>query len=248
MIDKGSRFNTPAPPQPVDPFSGVLLIDKPMGPTSHDIVDRIRRTFGIKKVGHGGTLDPMATGLLIMLLGKGTKLSDRFLGSDKTYEGTLRLGAATDSQDAQGEIINEGDPSGITEEQVRDEMAKHLGDSMQMPPMVSAVKVNGVPLYKQARKGKTVERKSRLIHLYQFKLLRFESPDAEFVMRCTKGTYVRTLCHDIGEDLGCYAHLIRLRRTRSGDLDIQQALPLDQALKMSKDELLKHILPLHQFA
>jgi tRNA pseudouridine55 synthase len=127
-------------------------------------------------------------------------------------------------------------------------MAKRLGDSMQMPPMVSAVKVAGVPLYKHARKGKTVERKSRLIHLYQFKMLRFESPDAEFEMRCTKGTYVRTLCHDIGEDLGCYAHLIRLRRTRSGSLGIDQALPLDEVLKMSKPELLEHILPLRQFA
>jgi tRNA pseudouridine55 synthase len=248
MKTQNPRFNAPAAPQPVDPFSGILLIDKPMGPTSHDIVNRIRRTFGIKKVGHGGTLDPMATGLLIMLLGKGTKLSDRFLGSDKSYEGTLRLGASTDSQDAQGEIINEADPSQITETQLREEMAKRLGDSMQMPPMVSAVKVAGVPLYKHARKGKTVERKARLIHLYQFKMLRFESPDAEFEMRCTKGTYVRTLCHDIGEDLGCYAHLIRLRRTRSGSLGIDQALPLDQVLKMSKPELLEHILPLRQFA
>jgi tRNA pseudouridine55 synthase len=248
MKPANPRFNAPAAPQDIDPFSGVLLIDKPMGPTSHDIVNRIRRHFGIKKVGHGGTLDPMATGLLIMLLGKGTKLSDRFLGSDKTYEGTLRLGAATDSQDAQGEIIAEGDPTGITEAQVRDEMTKHLGDSMQMPPMVSAVKVGGKPLYKLARKGKTVERKSRLIHLFQFKLLRFESPDADFVMRCTKGTYVRTLCHDIGADLGCHAHLTRLRRTRSGTLDIEQALPLDVVMKMDRNELLKHVLPIRQFA
>ncbi|MBT3191145.1 MAG: tRNA pseudouridine(55) synthase TruB [Verrucomicrobia bacterium] len=247
MKSVNTRFSAPAAPQPVDPFSGVLLIDKPMGPTSHDIVNRIRRGFGIKKVGHGGTLDPMATGLLIMLLGKGTKLSDRFLGSDKTYEGTLHLGAATDSQDAQGEVTDEGDPSGITEEQVREAMTSRIGDSMQMPPMVSAVKVAGKPLYKHARKGKTVERKARLIHLFQFKMLQFDSPDAEFVLRCTKGTYVRTLCHDIGIELGCYAHLSRLRRTRSGSLDISQALPLDQAMKMERNELLKHILPIHQF-
>jgi tRNA pseudouridine55 synthase len=246
-MNGAGRYGAPAAPQSVDPFSGVLLIDKPMGPTSHDIVNRIRRTFGIKKVGHGGTLDPMATGLLIMLLGKGTKLSDRFLGSDKTYEGTLRLGITTDSQDAQGEVVREGDASGITEQQVRDEMTKRVGDSFQTPPMVSAVKVDGLPLYKHARKGRTVERKPRLIHIFQFKLLRFEHPDADFVMRCTKGTYVRTLCHDIGTDLGCGAHLTRLRRTRSGTLDIAQALPMDEVIQMSRDELAKHILPLRQF-
>ncbi len=246
-MNRVGRYGAPAAPQPVDPFSGVLLIDKPMGPTSHDIVNRIRRTFGIKKVGHGGTLDPMATGLLIMLLGKGTKLSDRFLGSDKTYEGTMRLGITTDSQDAQGEVLSESDASGVTEEQVREEMTKRVGDSFQTPPMVSAVKVDGQPLYKHARKGKTVERKPRLIHVFQFKLLRFENPDADFVMRCTKGTYVRTLCHDIGSDLGCGAHLTRLRRTRSGSLDISQALPMDEVMQMSRDTLAEHILPIRKF-
>jgi len=242
------QFGAPAPPQAMDPFGGVLLIDKPMGPTSHDIVHRVRRHFNIPKVGHGGTLDPMATGLLILLLGKGTKLSDRFLGSDKTYEGTLRLGAATDSQDAQGEIISEADPAGVTEAQMLEEMAKRVGDSLQTPPMVSAVKVDGMALYKHARKGRTVERKARLIHVFQFNLLRFELPDADFVLRCTKGTYVRTLCHEIGRDLGCGAHLTRLRRTRSGALDIAQALPLDQVLQMSRETLAKHILPLGQFS
>ncbi len=247
MSPAAGRFNAPAPPQDADPLSGVLLIDKPMGPTSHDIVNRIRRTFRIKKVGHGGTLDPMATGLLIILLGKGTKLSDRFLGSDKVYEGTVRFGVETDSQDAQGEIVSEGDPSHITEEILREEMQKRVGDSFQTPPMVSAVKVNGVPLYKHARKGKTVERKPRLIHVFQFKLNRFELPDADFVLRCTKGTYVRTLCHDIGQDLGCGAHLTRLRRTCSGSLDIKQALPLDQVMQMDVDTLATHILPVRQF-
>ena len=246
-MNANARFTAPAPPQDIDPFSGVLLIDKPMGPTSHDVVHRIRRNFKIKKVGHGGTLDPMATGLLIILLGKGTKLSDRFMGSDKIYEGTLRLGSATDSQDAQGETISEADPSNITEEQVREEMQKLCGDSFQMPPMVSAIKVKGVPLYKHARKGKTVERKARLIHLYQFKLLNFEMPDAAFVVKCTKGTYVRTLCHDIGENLGCGGHLARLRRTRSGKLDIEQALTMDKVMKMSREELAEHILPIRNF-
>ena len=241
------RFGSPAAPQEIDPFSGVLLVDKPMGPTSHDIVHRIRKNFQIKKVGHGGTLDPMATGMLVILLGKGTKLSDRFMGSNKTYEGTLRLGSATDSQDAQGEIISEGDPSHITEEQVREEMQKLTGDSFQMPPMVSAIKVKGVPLYKHARKGKVIERKARFIHLYQFKMLNFELPDAEFVVKCSKGTYIRTLCHDIGETLGCGGHLARLRRTTCGNLDISQTLSMDKIMKMSRDELSKHILPISNF-
>jgi tRNA pseudouridine55 synthase len=246
-VTGAKRYGNSVAPQEIDPFSGVLLVDKPMGPTSHDIVYRIRRNFNIKKVGHGGTLDPMATGLLIILLGKGTKLSDSFMGSDKIYEGTLRLGSATDSQDAQGEIISEGDPSHITEEQGLAEMEKLKGDSMQMPPMVSAIKVKGVPLYKHARNGKVVERKARLIHLYQFKMLNFDLPDADFVVKCTKGTYIRTLSHDIGENLGCGGHLARLRRTASGKLDISQALTMDKIMKMSRDELAKHIIPVANF-
>ena len=241
------NIKAPAPPQDNDPLSGVLLIDKPMGPTSHDIVYRIRKHFKIKKVGHGGTLDPMATGLLIILLGKGTKLSDRFMGSDKIYEGTLRLGTVTDSQDAQGEIISEADTSAITAEMVEAEMNALKGDSFQLPPMVSAIKIDGVPLYKHARKGKEVERKKRFIHIYSFKLLNFQNPDAEFVVKCSKGTYVRTLCHDIGQNLSCGAHLARLRRTRSGKLDIAQALTVDKVMRMSREELAEHVLPIRQF-
>ena len=247
MNAKPTNYTAPPPPQDADPLSGVLLVDKPLGPTSHDIVDRIRKHFRIKKVGHGGTLDPMATGLLIILLGKGTKLSDRFMGSDKIYKGTLRLGITTDSQDAQGEILREADPSAITREMLEAEMQKMVGDSFQMPPMVSAIKVDGVPLYKHARKGKEVQRKKRFIHIYRFELLNFNNPDAEFVVKCSKGTYVRTLCHDIGENLGCGAHLARLRRTRSGKMDIEQALSIDDVMRMSREELAGHILPIRQF-
>ena len=144
-------------------------------------------------------------------------------------------------------MLSESDPSGVTEERLLEEMSKRVGDSFQTPPMVSAVKVAGMPLYKHARKGRTVERKPRLIHIFQFKLLRFENPEADFVMRCTKGTYVRTLCHDVGSDLGCGAHLTRLRRTRSGKLDISNALPMDEVMQMTRDELAKHILPIRQF-
>ena len=214
------------------PLDGLLLVDKPSGPTSHDVVAQIRRQFRIPKVGHGGTLDPMATGLLVILLGKGTKVSERVMGHDKTYEGIFRLGIETDSQDADGKIVAEHDPAGITAEQVAEQLRTRLGDQMQMPPMVSAIKIKGVPLYKLARKGQTVERPPKLIHLYRFDLLDFTPPDVRFVVACTKGTYVRTLAHDIGEALGVGAHLTQLRRTHIGRLDIANAAPLDELLSL----------------
>lgn len=214
------------------PLDGLLLVDKPSGPTSHDIVAQIRRRFRIPKVGHGGTLDPMATGLLVILLGKGTKISDRVMGHDKTYEGTLRLGIETDSQDADGKIVAGKDALAVTAEQVAEQMKLRLGDQMQMPPMVSAIKIKGVPLYKLARKGETVERPPKLIHIYRFELLDFSLPDVRFVVECTKGTYVRTLAHDIGQSLGVGAHLVQLRRTRIGRLDVARASTLDELLAL----------------
>ena len=212
------------------PNDGLLLVDKPSGPTSHDIVAKLRHRFRIPKVGHGGTLDPMATGLLIILLGKGTKISERVMGHDKTYEGVLRLGVETDSQDADGQIVAEKDAAAITAEQVAEQMKARLGDQMQMPPMVSAIKIKGVPLYKLARKGETVERPPKLIHLYRFDLLDFTPPDVRFVVECTKGTYVRTLAHDVGQSLGVGAHLVQLRRTKIGQLDVAKAFALDDLL------------------
>lgn len=242
------RYTSPAPPQEHQATDGVLLVDKPTGPTSHDIVDAVRRHFGIRKVGHGGTLDPMATGLLILLIGRGTRLSEQFMGSDKTYEGTLRLGIATDSHDADGQTTAEQDPSGVTEADLADAVRSFTGDLFQVPPMVSAVKVDGVPLYKRARKGQVIERQPRFIHIYSFKLTRFAAPEADFVLRCTKGTYVRTLCHDIGQKLGCGAHLKALRRTRSGNLDIGDAAPLATVLTWSRSELETHIMPMRHFS
>jgi tRNA pseudouridine55 synthase len=224
------------------------VVDKPGGPTSHDIVAQVRRRFGIRKVGHGGTLDPQATGVLVLLLGKGTKLSNTFLAGDKSYEGAMLLGTATDSHDAQGVVVREGDYRSVTREQVEAEMRERTGDIMQTPPMVSAVKVNGVPLYKRARKGQQVEREPRLIHVYEFGVVEFQPPAVDFFLRCTKGTYVRTLCADIGEALGCGAHLARLRRTRCGELGIEQALPFERMLEMSRDELLEHVIPMSRFA
>ena len=216
---------------PLGSSDGLLLVDKPSGPTSHDIVAQIRRRFRIAKVGHGGTLDPMATGLLVILLGKGTKISDRVMGHDKTYEATLRLGIETDSQDADGRIVAEKDASGITADQVAAQMKARLGDQMQLPPMVSAIKIQGVPLYKLARKGETVERPPKLVHVYRFELLDFSPPDVRFAVECTKGTYVRTLAHDVGQSLGVGAHLVQLRRTKIGQLDVARAHPLADLLE-----------------
>jgi tRNA pseudouridine55 synthase len=228
-----------------DPFDGILLVDKPTDHTSHDVVARIRGRFQFKKVGHGGTLDPSATGLLIILLGRGTSVSNRFMSSDKTYEGTIRLGITTDSQDADGQIVKESDPSGISRDQLESAMAPFKGDMFQTPPMVSAIKIKGVPLYKMALRGQEIERKPRFIHIYNFRLLDYISPCGTFVLRCSKGTYVRTLCHDVGEALGVGAHLKGLRRTETAGFDVKQAIPLDALLSMSQTDLLNVVLPLH---
>lgn len=235
-------------PRPFDLWDGLLLVDKPPGMTSHDVVDRIRRTFRLRKVGHGGTLDPMATGLLVILLGRGTKLSNQVMGSDKTYEGTLHLGVATDSQDCDGTVLSERDASAVTREALEAEMKLRVGDLMQTPPMVSAVKKDGVPLYKLARQGQVVEREPRLIHVYEYRLLTFTPPTATFVLRCTKGTYVRTLVSDIGEALGCGAHLAALRRTVSGPLKIEDAVPLDRILAAPPTEVGTFVQPMNRFS
>lgn len=246
-----NNFNRFAPssyrPPPADPFDGVLLVDKPAGPTSHDLVAGFRRTFRIDKVGHGGTLDPNATGLLVILLGRGTRLSAQIMGGDKSYEGVMRLGRTTNTQDIEGETLTEHPCEGITAEMLQAQMDARLGDSYQTPPMVSAVKINGTPLYKLARKGEEVAREPRFIHLYRFKLLKWESPLATFDVVCTKGTYIRTLCHDIGQSLGCGACLDALRRTASGAFRVEDALPFNDLLKLPKDQLAARVLPYQRF-
>lgn len=248
MPANNSFAHTSAAPRVQEAHDGILVVDKPAGMTSHDVVHKIRKRFDIGKVGHGGTLDPDATGVLIILLGRGTKFSNVFLGSDKTYEGTLRLGIRTDTQDASGVVLSEAPWDAITREQLTDAMNQKKGDQFQAPPMVSAAKIKGVPLYKLARRGETVERKARLIHVYEFTMLTFEPPYSSFVMRCTKGTYVRTLCSDIGDALGCGAHLSQLRRTRSGSLAIADATPLARILEMTYNELIPLVLPLSRFS
>jgi tRNA pseudouridine55 synthase len=227
---------------------GVLLIDKPQEWTSHDIVAKVRNHFQLNKVGHGGTLDPNATGLVVLLIGRGTQLSARIMGGDKTYEGEILLGVETNSQDTDGEITSEKDPSGVTEEQLRAEMKAALGDQMQMPPMVSAIKMNGVPLYKLARKGQEVEREPRFIHIYKFALHEFNPPRVTFEVKSTKGTYVRTLAHDLGQRLGCGACLSQLRRTQSGDFNLSKAWKLDDIVTWDRAELEKHMISVNQLA
>lgn len=224
-------------------LDGALLIDKPAGPTSHDIVDAIRRNFNLKKVGHCGTLDPGATGLLIIVLGRGTKLSEKLMSDDKVYEGTIKLGEATDSYDAAGELVSSLPVPPLTLDELNQAADEFVGDLMQAPPMVSAVKKAGVPLYKLARKGVEVEREPRLIHVYTFKFSSYQEPLGVFRLACTKGTYVRSIAHELGQKLGCGAHLENLRRVTSGKFDIADAIQFEEVMKLTPRELETHVMP-----
>lgn len=225
------------------PFDGALVVDKPAGCTSHDVVDRVRRHFRLPKVGHCGTLDPNATGLLVLVLGQATRLSEKFMASDKVYEGDIRLGESTDSYDADGQLTGSLPVPPLTLEQLNEETKSFLGDQQQTPPMVSAVKIKGVPLYKLARKGQEVERQPRFIHIYSFRFSAYQEPVARFRLACTKGTYVRTVAHELGQKLGCGAHLLTLRRLVSGKFDVADAHPLDQILQWSEADLAKKMIP-----
>src|SRR5882724_11158300 len=229
--------------QEFTPLDGALLIDKPAGPTSHDVVDAIRRQFQIKKVGHCGTLDPNATGLLVIVLGRGTKLSEKLMSSDKVYEGSIKFGETTDSHDADGELISSLPVPPVTLAELNELAEGFTGDQMQMPPMVSAIKKGGVPLYKLARKGVEVAREPRLIHIYSFRFSDYQQPIGHFSVACTKGTYVRSLAHELGQKLGCGAHLANLRRVQSGKFDVADSIPFEDALGLSTAELEKRVIP-----
>ena len=235
----------PRRPQPDEPeLNGALLIDKPAGPTSHDIVDIVRGLYRIRKVGHCGTLDPAATGLLVLLLGRATKLSMKLTADDKVYEGTMELGQATDSYDAQGEVTATADVPPLNCDALNTGAEAFTGDLQQQPPMVSAVKKDGVPLYKLARKGQTVEREPKLVHIYSFKFSDYTEPVGTFRVRCTKGTYVRSLAHDLGQNLGCGAHLRTLHRTESGKFNVTDAMRLEQLVKLPDADLLGRVMSL----
>jgi tRNA pseudouridine55 synthase len=223
---------------------GVLLVDKAEGMTSHDVVALVRRKLEIKKVGHCGTLDPIATGLLLLTLGRGTKIQDLLMSEDKEYAGRLTLGISTTTQDRQGDVVEKRTVPAFRDEEVRAVFDKYRGDFYQMPPMVSAIKHGGVPLYKLARQGKVVEREARLVHVYRYSVDRIALPEIDFSVLCSKGFYVRTYAHDIGEALGCGAHLESLRRLKSGRFDVAQAITVDEIKTSPRDEIVRRMLTL----
>lgn len=229
-----------------DAPEGILLVDKPQGITSHDVVAKMRRVFHIKKVGHAGTLDPMATGLLLILIGKATKASQYLMSMDKEYVGTVKLGVITDSQDADGEITEERPVPALAEAQVKSEMKIFIGDQYQTPPMFSAKKINGQKLYKLARQGKTVEREPRVIHISRFDLTEFALPELGFIVGTSKGAYVRTIAHDLGERFGCGGHLNKLRRTAVGQFRIEKASTIEELEAMAPSTLRKQLIPVIQ--
>ena len=225
-------------------LSGIFLVDKPKGKTSHDIVDIVRRKTGWKKVGHTGTLDPMATGLLVLMLGKATRLLP-YLSDDKEYEGTIRFGITTDTLDADGKELTDSKCS-VDSLMLQKISSSFVGEIDQVPPMVSAIKINGKPLYKLARAGKEVERKARRVTIYALDLIDLDEmsdhPKVDFRVACSKGTYVRVLAFDIGEKLGCGAHLERLKRTRSGKFSLDEAITVNEFNRLSTDELEDELL------
>jgi len=229
-------------------FEGVLLVDKPSGFTSHDVVARIRRIFKMKRVGHAGTLDPLATGLLILLIGKATKLSQYLMSLDKIYEGTIKLGESTTTQDAEGEILLSRPVPELTQEDIEAKTKAFVGDQYQIPPMYSAIKKDGVPLYKLARKGKTIEREPRFIRISAFDVLGYSSPLIDIRVHCSKGTYVRTLANDLGENLECGGHLVALRRTESDRFSVENAHTIESLEEVPHSDLKKFLIPGHEAA
>jgi tRNA pseudouridine55 synthase len=225
-------------------LDGVLPVDKAPGMTSHDVVAIVRRAFSTKKVGHCGTLDPLATGLLLITMGRGTKIQDLLMSEDKEYTGTLRLGEITDSQDADGKVVESSPVPDFSAAEIEQAFHKFMGDFYQTPPMVSAIKKNGIPLYKLARQGKSVEREPRLVHVYASEIRAIRLPEVDFRVVCSKGFYVRTYVHDIGEVLGCGAHLQTLRRTQSGKFYVQGAVTIEKLKTAPLESLTEYVLSL----
>ena len=227
-------------------IDGILLVDKPENWTSHDVCAFVRRCFKIKKVGHAGTLDPLATGLLVLLLGKATKSSMPLSACDKEYFGALELGVQTDSHDRHGKVIAEVPWEHITLEEIRAKAARQFtGDIIQVPPMVSALKHEGTRLYKLARQGKTVPRDGRPVTVHEFRFEKKEGKFVEFLAYVSKGTYVRTLVNDLGEALGCYATLARLRRLRSGAFKLEQGVTIEDMKNFTPAQLREKAIPLN---
>jgi tRNA pseudouridine55 synthase len=220
--------------------SGLLNLDKPQGITSHDAVLAVRRVTGIRRVGHAGTLDPMATGVLVVCIGRATRLVEYLMATDKSYEGTVRLGVETTTYDAEGEITRQAEVA-IKREQVETTLGRFRGAIEQVPPMYSAIKQEGQPLYKLARRGLTVPREARRVTISRIELTDWSPPDLELRLTCSSGTYVRSLVHDLGQRLNCGAHLTRLVRTRSGTLSLGDSVSL---LELTPENWRDHLLPM----
>ncbi len=232
-------------------MDGIINVNKPLGITSHDVVYRLRRILGIKKIGHTGTLDPDAEGVLPMCIGRGTKLAEELTAKEKQYLAELTLGIVTDTQDISGEVLKRNEVS-LSEEEIRDAIMSFIGDIEQIPPMYSAIKVDGKKLYELAREGKTVELAPRPVTIFGIDIqsVDLESGKISFLVDCSKGTYIRTLCHDIGKKLGCGGVMSALKRTRLGDFKIEDAFTLEEIEEKAKnndfsfligiDEVLSH--------
>ncbi len=226
-------------------MDGIINVNKEKGFTSHDVVAKLRGILHQKKIGHTGTLDPEAVGVLPVCLGKATKVCDLLTNKDKTYRAVCRLGVSTDTQDMTGQILQRGDFSRVTQERLKEVLESFIGDQLQVPPMYSALKINGKKLYELAREGKTVERKPRPIRIHSINLIKYRQMEGLFTMdvTCSKGTYIRTLCHDIGEKLGCFGAMESLQRTRVGVFTLENALTLEQIeVLMKQNELEQQIL------
>ena len=217
---------------------GVVLVDKKAGITSHDVVERFRRRAKIKKVGHTGTLDPMATGLLVLCVGKATRLQAYLMGMEKTYEGTIQFGWATDTYDATGEPAGEAVEAGIEGVELAPHVAKLTGPIEQMPPAFSAKKIEGVRAYELARKGEEVKLQPKLVTVYEFTVLEARGSTVKFLVRSSAGTYMRSLAHDLGQSIGIPAHLKELRRTKIGNFDVADALAFDKLAEAGADVLM----------
>jgi tRNA pseudouridine55 synthase len=211
----------------ISPVAGLLHVDKPVNLTSHDVVNKVRRISGIRRVGHSGTLDPLATGLLTLCLGQATRLVEYLVGLDKVYLVTIRLGQETNTYDGEGQITAEK-PVEVTRQQLDNALEQFRGQIEQVPPMFSAVKVDGQPLYRRARQGVDIERPARQVTVYDINQLSWQRPMLALRISCSSGTYIRSIAHDLGQVIGCGGHVASLRRTAIGEISIEEATPLDQ--------------------
>lgn len=228
-------------------YNGLLLLDKPLYMSSHQAVGFLRNKLNMRQIGHAGTLDPMATGLLILMVGKATKTSQYLILDNKGYQGTIKLGEISNTYDLEGIITKVSEPSNINILDIKQAAEKLTGKQMQTPPMFSAKKVNGKKLYLAAREGVTIEREAREITVHEFKIIKYENYEITFEIRCSKGTYIRTIANDIGEILKCGAYLSSLRRIESGEFKIESSFTHNELLKLNAENIAEKLIPYEKY-